>query len=215
MKNILLLEDDITLAETLVELLESESFNVTWVKDGEAALETIYKNNFDFYLFDVNVPLLSGFELLKSLREYGNKTPTIFLTALSDIDSLSEGFEVGVDDYIKKPFEFDELIVRINALLRKRFNSSKNIINVDDFSFNIELNELNKAGSPLSLSLYEVKLCQLFFMNRGHTITKDNLLDAISSGSEVSDGTLRVYINKLRKIGLNLENIKGIGYRFG
>jgi len=213
MSHILLLEDDEILAETLIELLESESFEVTLATNGEAALDKSYQHHFDLFIFDVNVPLLSGFDLLKALREADDKTPTIFLTALSDIASLSRGFEVGADDYIKKPFDFDELLVRVNALLRKSFQSSSNLVSVDDFDFHIDTNELFKAKNAVNITPYELKLCRLFFMRRHHTVTKEELLDQINEGGEASEGALRVYINKLRKTGLPIENIKGIGYR--
>jgi len=215
MSRLLLLEDDETLAETLMELLEDDSFDVAWVKTGEEALERSYREQFDLFIFDVNVPLLNGFDLLKSLREADVKTPTIFLTALSDIASLSRGFEVGADDYIKKPFDFDELVVRINALLRKSFQSRSNIITVDTFGFHIDSNELFENDRGIDLTPYELRLCRLFFMRRQHTITKEELLSELSDGGEASEGALRVYINKLRKAGLPIVTIKGVGYRLG
>ena len=120
MPKILLLEDDIVLSETLIELLASEAFTVEHVSDGEMALDATFMRHFDLLLLDVNVPFVNGFELLKSLRDSGDKTPAIFITALTDVASLSRGFDVGADDYIKKPFDFDELLIRIHALLRKQ-----------------------------------------------------------------------------------------------
>lgn len=213
MSHILLLEDDETLAETLIDLLRCEQLQVTWAKTGEIALEQTYNEVFNLYIFDVNVPGLNGFELLKALRDAGDMTPAIFLTALSDIASLSEGFEVGADDYIKKPFDFDELLIRITALLRKSFQTSQNIIRLQNFEFHIDSNELFKNHNVVNLTPYEFKICKLFFMHRGHTVTKELLLEAVSDGGEASEGALRVYINKLRKTGLNISNIKGIGYR--
>ena len=101
MDKILLLEDDEILSDSLIELLESEGFDVVHAKDGEDALQKTFEERFDLFLFDVNVPCIDGFELLKSLRDSDDKTPTIFLTALSDIASLAKGFDVGADDYIK------------------------------------------------------------------------------------------------------------------
>jgi len=212
--NILLLEDDIVLAETLVELLESEGFNVVHLHDGEMVIERTFEQSFDLYLFDINVPKLSGFELLKILRESSDKTPTIFLTAMSDIASLSKGFDVGADDYIKKPFDFDELIVRIHALLRKSYKTKNILKEVGNFSFNIEKEELYKEGVFIPLSPYELKITQLFFKNVDKTLLKEEILLMLSDGSEVSEGALRVHITKLRKIGLSITTIKGLGYRF-
>ncbi len=122
MINILFLEDDVVLAETVVDFLEDEDFEVTHVKDGSEAIAKSKLNSFDLYLFDVNVPMMNGFEVLTRLREEGDGTPTFFLTALSDIGSMGEGFEAGADDYIKKPFDPEELLLRIRMKLK---NSQK------------------------------------------------------------------------------------------
>lgn len=214
MAKVLLLEDDEVLAETLVELLESEHFEVTHLSDGESVLDITFQDSFDLYLFDVNVPKLSGFELLKSLREASDITPTIFLTAMGDIASLSKGFDMGADDYIKKPFDFDELIVRMNALLKKSYKTNSFLKIVGNFSFNIEKNEFYKDGKFYALSPYELKITKLFFKNVNKTLTKEDILYHLGDGIETSEGALRVHITKLRKIGLPIETIKGVGYRF-
>jgi DNA-binding response OmpR family regulator len=211
---ILLLEDDEVLAETLCELLESEGYLITHVLSGEMALNATFNESFDLFLLDVNVPKMNGFELLKSLREAEDATPAIFITSLNDIASLSKGFEVGADDYIKKPFDFDELLVRIKAVIRKAYHSSSNILKVDNFAFDIEKNELYKEGHFLKLSPYELQIVKLFFKNLNHTIEKEEILEELGEGREMSEGSLRVYITKLRKLGLDITTIKGIGYRF-
>jgi DNA-binding response OmpR family regulator len=213
MKKILLLEDDKVLADTLSELLESENFEVVSVYDGEEAIDSTFLSNFDLLLLDVNVPFLNGFEFLKILRDSGNKTPAIFLTALTDIASLSKGFNVGADDYIKKPFDFDELLIRINSLLRKSFKSYNQEIKLYKFSFNIDKNELYKDGLFVKLAPYELMISKLFFKNINATVEKEFILEELAQGKEMSEGALRVHINKLRKVGLPIETIKGIGYR--
>ncbi len=213
MAKILLLEDDAVLSETLIELLEDEGLNVTHVLDGEMALDATFEGHFDLFLLDINVPLLDGFELLKSLRESGDKTPSIFITALSDIASLSRGFEVGADDYIKKPFDFDELLIRIHALLRKVYQTYSNEIKIDNFLFDIENDELYKESKFIKLSPYELEITKLLFQNSNRTLTKEHIFDTLSDGSEMSEGSLRVHINRLRKVGLPIITLKGIGYR--
>jgi DNA-binding response OmpR family regulator len=210
MNKILLLEDDTILAETLIELFESENYEITHANNGEDVLELTYKEHFDIYIFDVNVPLLDGFELLKQLRGANDRTPTIFLTALNDLKSFTKGFDVGADDYVKKPFDFDELIVRIHSLLKKQYNDD---IYLQDFRFNLEKNELYYKDNFIALSAYELKLTHLFFKNIDHTLSKEYLIDELSYNKESSDGSLRVYINKLRKHNLPLQTIKGVGYR--
>jgi DNA-binding response OmpR family regulator len=213
MSKILLLEDDDVLSETLVELLESEGFEVLHVGDGEMALDATFVSSFDLMLFDVNVPFINGFELLKSLRDSGDMTPAILITALTDIASLSQGFEIGADDYIKKPFDFDELLIRIKSLLKKQYHTYANEVRVDNFRFVIEKDELYLGANFISLPPYELHITRLFFQNLNKTLSKELLLNMLSEGSETSEGALRVHINKLRKIGLPIITVKGIGYR--
>jgi len=213
MKTILFLEDDKILAETIIDLLSVENFKVIHVKDADSVLEATYKSSFDLYLFDVNVPNMNGFELLKLLRDSKDKTPTIFLTALSDIASLAKGFDVGADDYIKKPFDFDELLIRINAILKKYYDSVDSKISVNNYTFDFDKNELYKDDTFIPLSTYELKLSELFFKNLNKTLNKEFLIDELSYNKEMSGGSLRVYINKLRKVGLPIDTIKGVGYR--
>ena len=209
---ILFLEDDEVLAESLVELLTLENYDVSHVASGEELLTLTFEKNFDLYLLDVNVADISGFELLKSLRESGDKTPAIFLTALRDIASLAEGFDVGADDYIKKPFDFDELLIRIKAVIQKRHQK---LVKIQNFSFDFEKNELYKNGDFIILTPYELKLVEMFFKNLDATLQKEYILQALSFDKEMSDGALRVHINKLRKIGVPIVTIKGVGYRLG
>jgi DNA-binding response OmpR family regulator len=213
MAKILLLEDDTVLSETLVDLLEAEEFEVTLVQNGEMALDVSFENEYDLFLLDVNVPFLNGFELLKSLRQSGDTTPAIFITALTDIASLSQGFEVGADDYIKKPFEFEELLVRIHALLRKAYKSYSNEIQLGNFIFDIEKNELSFNKNFIKLSPIELELTKMFFKNMDTTLEKERILNELGHGREMSESSLRVHINKLRKIGLPIDTIKGVGYR--
>ena len=132
-KKILLLEDDITLNETIVEYLEEHDYDVTSSFDGMSAYETIYENSFDLLLLDVNVPSLSGFDLLKNLREQDILVPAIFLTSLNSMKDFEIGYESGCDDYIRKPFELKELLLRIKTILKKAyFHSSSELLQINN-----------------------------------------------------------------------------------
>ena len=115
--NILLLEDDYELAQTLKELLEEAGYSVDMVHTGNDAIDASYDNKYDLYVFDINVPDISGIELLENLRQADDTTPTIFISALVDINTIAKGFEVGADDYLKKPFFPEELLIRVKAKL--------------------------------------------------------------------------------------------------
>ena len=213
MARILLVEDDQILSETLLELLEDEGYKLTLAQSAGEALDATYSNEFELMIFDVNIPEQSGFELLQMLRSAENTTPCIFLTSLNDIASLSRGFEVGADDYIKKPFDFDELIIRIQALLRKSFHATNNEVKYNSLVYKISTNELLDAGKLIQLAPQEKKLLSLLFKRIDETITKQELLHELDSVNESSEGALRVYIAKLRKVGLEIQTIKGTGYR--
>lgn len=212
LKKILLVEDDPILGETIVDLLEGETFNVVWAKDGNEALEYTFEKKYDLLLLDVNIPFINGFELLKDLRDSGDKTPSIFITANIDIDSIKKGFDVGADDYLKKPFDFDELIIRINALIKKSFNTYKNILEYGDIIYSIDQKKLTKDSKNINLTPSELGLCEYFLKNIGKPLTIEDLI----SHTNTDDGSvavLRVQISKLKKIGFNISNIRSLGYR--
>lgn len=212
-KRILLVEDDLILGESLVELLEDEGFILNWAKDGNEALTKTYKNSFDIYLFDVDIPFINGFKLLQELRESGDETPCIFLTAKIDIDSLSTGFDIGADDYIKKPFCSDELIVRINTQIKKSFNSHSATIFYGDIIYDIQTQTICKDKKPISLSPTELKLFEFFIKNLNKSILKEDILYHLHDGEEGSEAVLRVQISKLKKLGLKITNQRAVGYR--
>lgn len=213
MYKILLLEDDLILGDTIFDILEAEGFETTWVKDGRIALEKSFISTYDIFLFDVNVPFINGFELLNDLRQSGDLTPAIFITARVDIESLSNGFEIGADDYIKKPFDLDELIIRINAQIKKSFKSYSESITYNNLLFDIKKELVFKDNIKLHLSPVEFKLFELFIKNIDKVILKEEILYHIHQGEEGSEAALRVQISKLKKIGLNISNLRGVGYK--
>ena len=212
-KKILLVEDDLILGESLSELLECEDFIVSWAKDGNEALNITYNDKFDIYLFDVDIPFIDGFELLKSLRDVNDETPCLFLTAKVDISSLSTGFDVGADDYIKKPFNFDELLIRINTQIKKSFRTHKKNINYKDIVYNIKYRTIFKDTKEIFLSPTELKLFEYFIKNIDKTILKEDILYHLNDGQEGSEAVLRVQISKLKKLGLNIINLRAVGYK--
>ena len=127
---ILLLEDDLLLAETLTDLLEDNAYEVSHVPNGQKALDTTFNEKFDIYLLDINVPLIDGVTLLKELREANDTTPAIFLTSHKDKEMLKNGFLNGADDYITKPFDSDELLLRVNALIKRTKADTRECINL-------------------------------------------------------------------------------------
>lgn len=207
MARILLLEDDAVLSLTLEDLLMSEGYEVELVKDGETAVDRAYENRYDLYLFDVNVPLLNGFELLKALREADDKTPAIFITALSDIASLTKGFDSGADDYIKKPFDPDELLVRIAAKMRQAAPR----LACGDVELDTATRTVYKGGKIVDVAEVPKAILALLMERAGQNVEKSSFYDVMENPS---DAAIRVHITKLKQLlGLEITNIRGMGYR--
>ncbi|PLY05153.1 MAG: two-component system response regulator [Arcobacter sp.] len=216
---LLLLEDDLTLSETVVDYFEEEGFEVLAVYDGDEAQEVIYENKFDLFLFDVNVPSMNGFELLKTVRKEGNTTPAIFITSLNSMSSLEEGFESGCDDYIRKPFELKELLLRVQTIIKREFSNNKeSIVKIDEnISFDTTSNELIKDGEIVALNFKEQKLLKFFLQNKDELLIHDRIYDFVWDYDEqYSDNSLRTYIKNLRKVlGKDrIVSLKKLGYRF-
>lgn len=205
-KRILLLEDDTLLAQTLEELLQSEGYDTTLVQNGNAAIDATFDSKFDLYVFDINLPDISGIELLDSLRNADDKTPTIFISALVDLSSISKAFKVGAQDYIKKPFFPEELLIRINA----KFAQDSHAIIYNDLEFDPATKVLKKGGHIIALGEVQERLFELFIKNIGSVLDNSLLLDALERPSSTA---LRVAITKLKQTtGLEIKNIRGVGY---
>lgn len=217
MYKILVLEDDELFLETLEDFLEEEGFEVEIATDGEIVLSKVYEKNFDLYLFDINVPKLDGINLLKQLREKGDETPAIYLTSYKQKEKLMEGFLIGCDDYLKKPIDLDELLLRIHSILKRSGKVFKNITINDKISFDPINRRVLDNNIDLYLPAKLIDLLELFLEKKDRVITKDMIVDRLWNYDEdYSEGSIRVYINNLKKIlGKDcIKNIKGIGYKF-
>ena len=203
---ILLLEDDFNLADSLKEILELENYEVDVVSTASEAYEKTFNNKYDLYIFDINLPDENGIEVLKNLREADDKTPTIFITALVDLNTMAKAFNVGIEDYIKKPFEPEELLIRINAKLK----NNNEVIKIGDIEYNITDNIVKKDGKVISLGDILKDIFHELIINRNKIVPKDRLLEVMNSDNSVA---LRVNISKLKnKLGIDIKNIRGEGY---
>ena len=215
---ILLLEDDVILNEIIEEFLLSLNYDVITAFDGNIAEELIYEESFDLLLFDVNIPNITGFELLKNIRQNNINIPIIFITSRHTADDVKIGFNSGCDDYIKKPFELSELQLRIENIKRLRQIDNHGQIKIDNYTFyDYEKKVIIRNNEEFNLSKIESKILEYFLKNKNKTIS----IDEISVNNWLYDEmpestTIRTYIKNLRK-KLNDETIttlKGIGYRF-
>lgn len=214
MSNILLLEDDLLLGETLEDLLDEEGYSLTWCKNGQEALDASFNDKFDLYLFDINVPLIDGLTLLSELRGADDTTPAIYLTSHQEKSVLQEGFDKGADDFIKKPFDSDELLLRIQALLRRTQGSSRECSGV--LCIDPERFVIYEEKKELTLSKKEYTLLALLIASAGKTVSKEMIIDALwPHNASVSDGSIRVLITRLKQelSSVEIQNVRGIGYR--
>lgn len=203
---ILLLEDDIDLAETLKELLESQSYTVDMVHSGEDAIDASYKKKYQLYIFDINVGDMSGLELLESLRGADDTTPAIFISALIDMNSIAKAFAIGAEDYIKKPFFPEELLIRVNV----KFMQINSDIKYENLRYIPDKKELYIDDKRVSLGEVQERLCDIFMTNIGNVLDKSILMDCLV---QPSDAALRVALNKLKQLtSLPIRNIRGVGY---
>ena len=214
---ILYLEDDVNLSQTVKEILYEEGFDTVCVYDGEEALETVYRENFDIFLLDVNVPKLNGFQLLKDLREANISTPAIFTTSLSSINDLANGYDSGADDYLKKPFEFEELLFRIKAILKREYNNKEELVFITkDVYFNTQTDTLIVKNKKVLLNPKEILLLKLLLKSKNRCVTFENIYQNVWSCDDThSEMSLRTYVKNLRKhIGKeNIFSIKKVGYK--
>ena len=215
---ILLLEDDINLSETVEEFLRDEGYEVVCVYDGISAEEKIYEQKFDLLLLDVNVPGINGFELLKKIRVEGNETPAIYITSLNSTDNLSDGYESGCDDYIRKPFALKELLLRIQTILKRSFfHKNENRVAIKNgIYYDLDGNELIKNDEKVVLNNKEDKLLRLFLKYQNQIISHEKIYETLWDYDETySDNALRTYIKNLRKIlgKESIESIKKLGYK--
>lgn len=208
---ILFVEDDVVLAKSLAKFLSLHGYYVDIAKSYYEAGDKTYENKYDLYIFDINLKDGSGIQLLEDLRFANDNTPTIFISALRDIQTVVKGFNAGAEDYIKKPFEPEELLVRMKVRLNsKSLNTYKKEEEVFYKDIKINGSTVYKNGKVLELGEVQLNMLKILLKNKGKIVPKDQLLDLMRNPSSLA---LRVNISKLKKkTGINIKSIRGIGY---
>jgi len=197
-----------------MDLLEEASYEVLHFANGQDALDAIFETKFDAYLLDINVPLIDGVSLLSELRGADDNTPAIFLTSHKDKEMLEHGFSSGADDFLTKPFDSDELLWRLAALLKR--SNKEQPLTVGKFTHDIVHKSISYADVILELSKKEYALLVLLLKHLNASVPKELIYDELWSSSEGgSDGAIRVYINRLKQLlpDVKIENIRGVGYK--
>ena len=214
--DILLLEDDTMLEELVKEHLEEQGNVVDHFIDGEDAEDAILSKKYDLLLLDVNVPSINGFELLKSMRERKDMTPAIMITSRNSSLDVKEGFEYGCDDYIKKPFEFEELDARVDHVVRIYGIGEDEVIKIsDNILFYPALHKLEVLAESITLTPKASEILHYLYKNRGRIVSREELTQNLWVYDEIpTDATIRSYIKTLRKYISNIITERGVGYGF-
>ncbi|WP_309497873.1 response regulator transcription factor [Sulfurovum sp.] len=201
---LLLLEDNHILSETLHLFLSKEGYEVDVALSIKEAEDLTFENKYDLYLLDINLPQGSGLDLLGSLRYAEDTTPTIFITALTDMGSMAEGFKLGAIDYIKKPFDPEELLIRIAAKFSNDTISYKHLV------YDPQSQIIRSNGEIIDLGNVQLKIFEKLLSQCGSMIRKETLYECLDNAS---DTALRVAITKIKqKLDIDIKNIRGKGY---
>ncbi len=213
---ILVAEDDSRISAFIETGLRANGFATTVVSDGRAALDLAATGEFDLLVLDIGLPLLDGFQVLSRLREGKDHMPVIILTARDSVTDTVAGLEGGADDYMPKPFRFEELLARIRARLRQDTGGGATVLQHGDLSLDLHTRRAEVVGRTVDLSAREFALAEVFLRHPGHVLSREQLLSRVwgydfDPGSNVVD----VYVGYLRKkLGTDtIATVRGVGYR--
>ena len=220
MNKILLVEDESDLRLIITDVLREEGYEVLYVSNGLEGLSKFKDERPDIIVSDVMMPQMDGFTMAKELRKIDSRIPILFLTAKCSIEDMEEGFETGANDYIKKPFELRELLIRIKALLRRnnRQELGEHIYKIGNYLFNSTCQILKWENSEYILSHFETKILEILVANMGNTVDATELMLKIWRKDDLSNrNSLHGYIHKLRRLlnndpNVNIINQRGFGY---
>ncbi len=199
---ILLVEDEKKIADALHKGLSENQYEVSVAYDGLIGRKFFEADNFDLVILDINLPGMNGYELCKIIRSRNERIPIVMLTALSTTDDKIEGFEAGADDYIVKPFDFKELLVRIKALLKRIYQNNLpiNIIRAADVVMNLDNKEVTRAGKLINLTAKEFQLLEYLVKNKNKVVSRaDIALNVWDIDFDTKTNVIDVYVNFLRK----------------
>ncbi len=222
--NILLIEDEVRVADFLRRGLAGEGWSVQHAPDGETGIEMMAQDSYDVVLLDLMLPGISGQDVCRKLRARNVTTPILMLSALDAIDERVEGLKIGADDYLPKPFDFDELVARIESLHRraKQFSGlcEADTLSHGEIKFDKQSYKVTVAGDPIELSAKEREILVLFLSNVGRVLTRERILNAVwGLNADPLTNVVDVYIGRLRRKlrdhGKAIVTLRNVGYRIG
>ncbi len=215
---VLLIEDEDKLCEFIKKGLEEEGYEVDVSLDGRSGLESISKNSYDIILLDLMIPEIDGLEVLRSIRERGIDTPVLIITAKTSKEDIVRGLDSGSDDYLTKPFSFDELLARMRALLRRSKRGETHIMEYSDLKLDAYSRKLTISSKEVELTEKEYMILEYMFKNKERPVTREEIATHVWGEKAGSTNIVDVYINFLRKKieplskKRYIHTIRGIGY---
>lgn len=216
---ILVVEDEKDLNRVITKHLKKNNYSVDSCFDGEQALDYVLYGEYDLIITDIMMPKIDGYEFIKQLRVKGNSTPVIMLTAKDSLDDKILGLDSGADDYIVKPFEFDELLARIRVLMRRNYGFATNIIQVDDVVLDISKKQVTRSGESIVLTGKEYEVLEYLFKNKMGIISREQILNHVwDYDYEGASNIIDVIIKNIRKkldVGSKkpiIHTKRGLGY---
>jgi two-component system response regulator QseB len=213
---LLLVEDDPMIGESIEDGLRGESYAVDWVRDGRDAELALAGTAYDLMLLDLGLPGKRGMDVLRAARARGADLPVLIITARDGTPARVEGLDAGADDYLVKPFDLDELLARIRALLRRRVSRTRSVVEHGSLTLNLASHEATFEGQQVKLSAREFSVLRALLDNPGSVVSKAQLEDKLYGwNAEVESNTVDVYVHHLRKkFGADfIKNVRGVGYK--
>jgi two-component system, OmpR family, response regulator len=215
---LLLIEDDRMIGESLRNALRGSGYAVDWVRDGRAADTTLSTERFDLVLLDLGLPQIDGMEVLRAMRGRGDRTPVIVLSARDALANRVLGLDAGADDYIVKPFELDELLARMRAVVRRQTGRAEPGLEVDGVTLDPATRQVAHNGVPVALSAREYAVLEALMMRPGAILSRAQLEDRLYGwGEGLESNAISVYVHQLRrKLGDGfIRTVRGVGYYVG
>jgi DNA-binding response OmpR family regulator len=213
---LLLVEDDDMLGESLKKALERHAYGVDWVQDGESAIETLQDLPFAAVVLDINLPKRSGLEVLADMRKRKNMTPVLLLTARDTPQQKVDGLDSGADDYLVKPFDLDELLARLRALVRRSAGRAETTLKCGEIELEPASSVVRRAGNQVTMTSKEFRTLKLLMERAGKFVTKSDIEYVLYSAEDAAESnTVEVTVYNLRKkLGSTfIQTVRGVGYR--
>lgn len=214
---VLVIEDDTTLGHALQEFLIEQGYAVDWLQDGEQVPGALAGQTYDLLLLDLNLPGISGLDVLQQLRSSGHQVPVLILTAREGVEDRVAGLDAGADDYVSKPFELPELAARVRAFARRRAGQAQPFVEAGPLIFDTIGREVRVNGERLALSVRELSVLEMLMGRVGRVVTKRQIVNSLSAwDADFSENAVEVYVYRLRKrlerTGATIQTVRGFGY---